>query len=90
MIPKPIGIRILAKKLEDASDGIILPPGVATTRRAAVVAIGEDVRYVEIADELLLPSDDAHVFEFRYAGENWLLLPERAVLAVLDRHPSRV
>jgi hypothetical protein len=90
MIPRPIGIRVLAKGYEEPSDGLYLPASAITTRRAAVVEIGEDVRYIQVADEILYATQDSRVLDFSYDGERWLVMPEASVLLVLSRHPSAV
>lgn len=87
MIPKPLGVRVLVKVLEEESR-IWTPPGAVRTVRGAVVEVGDDVRYVQIADEVLFMPDKA--WDFRYDDENLYVLPEASVLLLLDRVDQRV
>lgn len=91
MIPRPLGVRVLVKKYEDQTgSGLILPPGALRTTRGVVVATGEDVRYLAVADEILFASDAEGVYEFRH-DEEWLyVMAEALVLVILDRHPASV
>lgn len=87
MIPKPLGVRLLVKILEEEST-IWTPSTSVRTLRGAVVEVGEDVQYVQVADEVLFMPDKA--WDFRYQDENLYVLPESSVLLLLDRVDSHV
>jgi co-chaperonin GroES (HSP10) len=82
---KPIGGRVLVKVLEDEGNQIWTPDGIARTRRAVALEIGDDVRYVERGDEILFMLDAGGVIQFRHEDEQLVVMPEAAVLLVLDR-----
>jgi co-chaperonin GroES (HSP10) len=80
---RPIGDRILVKELEDPAGDIWIPSMVA--KRGAVIEIGSDVQYIETGDEILFVWSARGVIEFRHEAEQLIVMPEAAVLVVLDR-----
>lgn len=82
MIPRPLGPRLLVKLLEEETR-IWLPPGVTSTLRGAIVAVGTDVRYIEVADEILF--NESESWEIRFEDEKLFVIHESSVLLLLDR-----
>ncbi|HEY8523871.1 MAG TPA: co-chaperone GroES [Acidimicrobiales bacterium] len=66
-----------------SSGGILIPATAQTSRRLAwaeVVAIGPNVRAMEIGDQVLFNPEDRYEVEVR--GEDYIILRERDVHAV--------
>jgi chaperonin GroES len=80
--------RVLVKEPREdgerrSSGGILIPATAQVAKRliwAEVLAIGNHVRSVELADRVLFSPDDRH--EVEIAGEDYLLLRERDIHAV--------
>ena len=80
--------RVLVREPRDegerrSSGGILIPATAQVSKRliwAEVLAIGNHVRSVELADRVLFSPDDRH--EVEIAGEDYLLLRERDIHAV--------
>ena len=66
-----------------SSGGILIPATAQISKRliwAEVLAVGNHVRTVEVADHVLFSPDDRH--EVEISGEDYLLLRERDIHAV--------
>jgi chaperonin GroES len=66
-----------------SSGGILIPATAQVSKRliwGEVLAVGNHVRSVEVADRVLFSPDDRH--EVEISGEDYLLLRERDVHAV--------
>ena len=66
-----------------SSGGILIPATAQLAKRliwAEVLAIGNHVRSVEVADRVLFSPDDRH--EVEIAGDDYVLLRERDIHAV--------
>ena len=86
---KPLGKRILAKKLEQegrtSAGGIVLPDSVKNekTIRAEVVAIGTDEKFeVKVGDQILVDSFSGT--EIEEGEDKYILLEETKVLAIVN------
>ena len=85
---KPLGKRILAKKLEQeqrkTAGGIVLPDSVKNekTVRAQVVAIGTDEKFeVKVGDTILVQSFSGT--EIEEGEDKYILVEESKVLAIV-------
>jgi len=86
---KPLGKRILAKKIEEeerkTSGGIVLPESAKSDKviRATVLAIGSDEKIeVKEGDEIIVSSFAGTEIEFK--DEKLLLVKSSDVLAVIE------
>jgi chaperonin GroES len=84
MLHDRVLVRVSADEGERRSSGGILIPATAQVAKrlvwAEVLAIGNHVRSVELADQVLFSPEDRH--EVEISGENYLLLRERDIHAV--------
>jgi len=84
MLHDRVLVRMSAEDGERRSSGGILIPATAHVAKqlvwAEVLAIGNHVRSVELADRVLFSPDDRH--EVEISGEVYLLLRERDIHAV--------
>jgi chaperonin GroES len=85
---KPLGKRVLAKKLEQeartTAGGIVLPDSVKNekTIRAQVVAIGTDEKFeVKVGDTILVQSFSGT--EIEEGEDKYILVEETKVLAIV-------
>ena len=80
--------RILVKEPREVGErrsasGIVIPATAQISKRLVwgeVLAVGNHVRTVEVADHVLFSPDDRH--EVEISGEDYLLLRERDIHAV--------
>jgi chaperonin GroES len=86
---KPLGNRILAKKVEEeerkTSGGIVLPESAKSDKvvRAKVVAVGSNERIeVQVGDEILVSSFTGT--EVEMGNEKFILVKSTDVLAVIE------
>jgi len=86
---KPLGKRILAKKIEEesrtTSGGIVLPESAKSDMvvRAKVIAVGTDVKFtVKKGNEILVSSFAGT--EIEVEGDKLLLVKETDVLAIIE------
>jgi chaperonin GroES len=90
MTLKPLGKRVLAKKIESesrtSSGGIVLPDTVQSEKvvRATVLAIGTDEKFlVKVGDEIIVASFAGTEIE---QGEDKLILVEESkILAIVEK-----
>lgn len=83
--------RVLVKASSDDGErrsggGILIPATAQVSKRLSwgeVLAVGNHVRAVEVADRVLFSPDDRH--EVEISGQNYLLLRERDIHAVAAR-----
>jgi chaperonin GroES len=84
MLHDRVLVRMSAEEGERRSSGGILIPATAHVSKrlvwAEVLAIGNHVRSVELADRVLFSPEDRH--EVEISGEDYLLLRERDIHAV--------
>lgn len=84
MLHDRVLVRMSSEEGERRSSGGILIPATAHVAKrlvwAEVLAIGNHVRSVELADQVLFSPDDRH--EVEISGEDYLLLRERDIHAV--------
>ncbi len=84
MLHDRILVRVSPEEGERRSSGGILIPATAQVSKrliwAEVLAVGNHVRSVEVADRVLFSPDDQH--EVEIAGDDYLLLRERDIHAV--------
>ncbi|MDQ1745292.1 MAG: chaperonin GroES [Pseudonocardiales bacterium] len=84
MLHDRVLVRVSAEEGERRSSGGILIPATAQVAKrliwAEVLAIGNHVRSVELADRVLFSPEDRH--EVEISGEDYLLLRERDIHAV--------
>lgn len=92
MQPRPIGNRLLVKVMDEEGEKerMWLPDGARSwSLRGVVIAAGDDVRWVEVADEVLF--DKARALELQAprergeVAETLHLVSEEHVLCILDR-----
>jgi chaperonin GroES len=70
-----------------SSGGILIPATAQITRRlvwAEVVGVGQNVRTVDVGDQVLFSPEDRH--EVEVGGEDYIVLRERDVHAVAASH----
>ncbi len=86
---KPLGKRILAKKIEEesrtTSGGIVLPESAKSDKvvRAKVIAVGTDEKFtVKKGNEILVSSFAGT--EIEVEGDKLLLVKETDVLAIIE------
>ena len=86
---KPLGKRILAKKIEEesrtTSGGIVLPESAKSDRvvRAKVIAVGTDEKFtVKKGNEIIVSSFAGT--EIEVEGDKLLLVKETDVLAIIE------
>ena len=89
MTIKPLGKRILAKKIEDAekksAGGIVLPDTVKSEKvtRAEVLAIGTDEKFeVKVGDQIIVGSFAGT--EIQQGEDKLILVKEIDVLAIVE------
>ena len=89
MTIKPLGKRILAKKVEDtqkkSAGGIVLPDSAKSEKvtRAEVLAIGTDEKFeVKVGDEIIVGSFAGT--EIKQGEDKLILVKESDVLAIVE------
>jgi chaperonin GroES len=90
MTIKPLGKRILAKKIEPeqrkSAGGIVLPDNVKNDKvvRAKVLAVGTDEKFeVKVGDEVIVGSYSGT--EIEQGEDKLILVKESDVLAVIEK-----
>ncbi len=87
MLHDRVLVRVSVEEGERRSSGGILIPATAQVAKrliwAEVLAIGNHVRSVELADRVLFSPEDRH--EVEISGEDYLILRERDIHAVAAR-----
>jgi chaperonin GroES len=90
MTLKPLGKRVLAKKIESdsrtSSGGIVLPDTVQSEKvvRATVLAIGTDEKFeVKVGDEILVGTFAGT--EIEQGEDKLILVKESDVLAIVEK-----
>jgi chaperonin GroES len=89
MTIKPLGKRVLAKKIEaeekKTSGGIVLPDSVKSEKvvRAEVVAIGTDEKFeVKVGDQIIVGSYTGT--EIEQGEDKLILVEENKILAIVE------
>ncbi|MCX6095231.1 MAG: co-chaperone GroES [Candidatus Bipolaricaulota bacterium] len=89
---KPLGNRILAKKIDEeerkTSGGIVIPETARGDKvvRAKVVAVGTNERIeVKKGDEILVPDSDFALTKVEFGAEKLFLVKSTDVLAVIEK-----